>query len=114
MENAKIASVAAIITICIIVLCGLATATAETLPEDSYTLITVVINCEPIDDSLYIVDCITDDGNVWSFYDDIEEWHKGDIAILTMRRISEVQEEDEVIDAEWFGYTNLFIYYPMA
>lgn len=52
----------------------------------------IVVSTEKAD-NLYVVNCMTEDGNIWSFYDTEDYWHDGDILILTI-------EEQQVIFAQ--------------
>lgn len=80
-------------------------AVAEELPEDFYELNAIVIGWEQIGDTdLRVIDCLAEDGNIWSFYDDEEEWEIGDVAILLMWECTEAEEDDEVIDVIWVDY----------
>lgn len=104
MKQTKVAIIATIVTIAIML------ATACAMPayaeqSDFYHLTTVVVGWERIGDTdLYVIDCMTQDGNVWSFYEDEEHWTIGDIAILYMWKCTEAEEDDEVIDVAWGGY----------
>lgn len=81
----------------LIALCGVVTATAE----EFYKLSTVVVGWEMVGDSdLRIIDCMAEDGTIWSFYDDEAFWKVGDMAMLTMWVCTEAEEDDEVIDVE--------------
>ena len=102
MKTLKIATIATIITTLLIALCGIATATAET--ADTYELTAVVTGWERIGDTdLRLIECTTEEGNVWSFFDDEEYWHVGDMVILTMWECTEAEEDDEVMDVVRIG-----------
>ena len=92
MKTLKISLIAAIVTALIIALCGVAIATASA--EDLHTEPVMVIECEQVEDSLWLISCIAKDGNIWQFYEDLEPWEVGDLATLIMWK-------DEVIDVEY-------------
>ena len=101
MKTLKIALIATIVTIAVIALCGVATATAEDLPNEFYELSAFVIGLEKIGETdLRTIDCITEDGTVWSFFDDENTYKIGDEVSLIMWECTEAEEDDEVIDAE--------------
>ena len=103
MKTTKIITIATIITIIAMIATAYAMpATAETLPEDFYELDAIVIGWERIGDTnLRVIECLAEDGNVWSFYDDANEWHIGDRLILVMWECTEDEEDDEVVDVIW-------------
>ena len=49
--------------------------------------------------------CQDKDGNLWIFYDDAGDWDCGDICNLLMWNTGESEEEDEIIEVYWEGYT---------
>ena len=102
MKTTKIAIIATIITVAIIALCGIATASAER-PE-FYPLLTVVVNVQPIGNDLCIVDCMDKEGNLWSFYAEPCEWFAGDLANLLMWATGENEEDDEVVEVYYEGF----------
>ena len=91
MKTLKIATIATMITLAIIALCGMATA------EDLHTETAMVIGCEEVRESLWIVSCIAEDGNMWAFYEDEEPWDVGDLVTLSMYC-------DEVLDVEYIDH----------
>lgn len=95
------------IIIAITALCAIATATAEVGDRgEFYPRLTVVVEREQIADTdLWVIYCQDKDGNVWTFYDDEGEWNIGDIANLLMWNMGECEEEDEIIEVYWEGYT---------
>lgn len=95
------------ILITIIILCAIITATAEVGDRgEFYPRLTVIIEKKQITNTdSWIIYCQDKDGNVWAFYDDEEEWNVGDIANLLMWNIGECEEEDEIIEVYWEGYT---------
>ena len=90
MKTLKIALIAMMVTVIIIALCGVATATAETNLTPRMSL---VVGWELIDDYARF-DCLDMEGNVWSFYGDKGDWKIGDVCNLLMYG-------DEVIDVYW-------------
>ena len=105
MKTLKIATIATIITTIIIALCGVATATAET--ADTYTMPAVVTAWKQIGDTnLYVVDCTTKDGNVWSFFADGYTYRIGDVVVLTMWKCTEAEEDDEILDVMRIDHLN--------
>ena len=105
MKNVKIAIIATIITIALLFTTALAItpAVAESLPDGCYDLTAVVVGWEYTDDlTLRIIDCLAEDGNVWSFYAIRSDgWEIGDAVILIML---ENDEEDEVVDVLWLDH----------
>ena len=103
MKNTKIVTIATIITIIIIALCGVATANAEDRGE-FYPRLAVVTAWEQISDTdLWIIDCTDKDGKVWSFYGEEEDAEIGNIFNLLMWNIGEVEEEDEIVEVYYEG-----------
>lgn len=95
------------IIVTIIALCAIATATAEVSNHGRlYPRLTIVIEEEQISDTgLWVIYCQDKGGNVWAFYDDEGAWNVGDIANLLMLKVSEREEEDEIIEVYWEGCT---------
>lgn len=105
MKTTKIIIIATIVTIMLI--CSVAYAMpahAEELPEDFYTLDAVVIGWDQIGETERQIDCLAEDGNIWSFFDEKGEWEVGDTLFLVMWECTEDEEDDEVIDVIWTGY----------
>ena len=98
--------VIAISIICaVMVICGCACAQAELRPE-FYPKLAIVASCTRIGDTpLYAVNCIDRNGNEWGFFDDEGLWKQGDIANLLMWATTDREEEDEVVEVYWEGYT---------
>ena len=109
-KQIKTAIITTILVSIIIVSCAFTMpATAEDRGE-FYPKLTVIFKIERVDD-LWVVYCIDKTQNIWSFYDDENIWKKGDIANLFMWATGENEEEDEIIEVYWEGYTeniNLF------
>lgn len=99
--------ITAIIIIAIIALCAIATATAKVKSRcEFYPRLTVVVEKERlVNTGVWIIYCQDKSGNVWAFYNDEGEWNVGDIANLLMRNVGEREEEDEIIEVYWEGYT---------
>ena len=107
MKEVKAVIIATIITCLIIVSTAFALpAQAESRPE-FYPRLTIVVSIDDSNDT-YCVNCLDKDGNIWSFYayhEDGEEWAEGDIVNLFMMTIDEIEENDQVIEVYWEGYT---------
>lgn len=98
MKTTKIIAIA--ITIAIIALCGVATATAEVGDRgEFYPLLTVVTGYEQTEETdLWIIDCTDRFGRVWSFYGEAEDAHIGNVYNLLMWNMGEAEEADEIIE----------------
>lgn len=108
MKQTKVIIAATIITVIIMLSCAYAIpATAEVCDHGGlYPRLTIVVEKEQMADSgLWVIYCQDRDGNVWAFYDDEGEWNVGDIANLLMLSVNEHEEEDEIIEVYWEGYT---------
>jgi len=106
MKTTKIITIATIITIAIIALFGVATASAEVGDRgEFYPKMSIVTGVEQIGDTnLFTVTVIDKDGHEWSFFDDEGEWQIGDIANLLMWNMSnEREEEDEIVEVYYEG-----------
>ena len=105
MKTTKIIITATIITVALIVLCGIATATAEVGDRgEFYPLLTVVTGYEQLGDTdIWTIDCTDRFGRVWSFYGEKEDAHIGYIYNLLMWNLGETEEEDEVIEVYYEG-----------
>jgi flagellar basal body L-ring protein FlgH len=108
MKNLKIATIATIMTALIITLCGITmTATAENL--DTYTVTAVVTAWENIGDTTLTVVTVTDEnGNLWDFFDDEEFYKIGDVVTVTMWKVEDDEEADEVLDVEKIDHLEWF------
>ena len=112
MKTTKIIVIATIITIALIALCGIATATAEVCDRgEYYPLLTVVTGYEQIGDTdLWLIDCTDHFGRVWSFYGEAEDAHIGYVYNLLMwntgeaDEIIEVYPEGRITTAEMFHF----------
>lgn len=102
MKQFKVAIIATIITAVLIVSC--ANAMAEARPE-FYPKLVVVTDCQLVGGELWLVNSCDSTGNIWSFYDDKGEWCPGDIANLLMMTNNEFEEDDEIVEVYWEGYT---------
>lgn len=107
MKEIKIITIAVIITIAIMLSCACAMpAHAEQDRGEFYPRLTVVVDREQIGESgLWVVTCRDRNGNLWAFYDDEGEWDIGDVANLLMWNMGEHEEDDEIIEVYWEGYT---------
>jgi len=108
MKNLKIATIATIMTALIIAICGITmTATAENL--DTYTVTAVVTAWENIGDTTLTVVTVTDEnGNMWDFFDDEEFYKIGDVVTVTMWKVEDDEEADEVLDVEKIDHLEWF------
>lgn len=112
MKTLKIAAIATIIAAIIMLSCAVAfsAAEAEAARPEFYPKLTIVFETEKVSDC-WIIHCMDKSRNVWTFYDDEGTWKKGDIANLLMYASGETEEDDEIIEVYWEGYTeniNLF------
>jgi len=108
MKQTKVIIAATIVTIIIMLSCAYAIpATAEVGDRgEFYPRLTVVVETEQIEDSnSWIIYCQDKDGNVWAFFADVNKWDRGDIANLLMWNMGKREEEDEIIEVYWEGYT---------
>ena len=96
--------IATIVTCVILISCACAIPAQAERPE-FYPKLTVVVDSIRIDSHLWVVDCRDKDGNIWSFFDDEGTWARGDIANLLMMTINENEEEDELVEIYWEGFT---------
>lgn len=107
MKTTKIAIIATIITVCLILSCACALpaqAEAGSRPE-FYPRLTIVVEVISVSDDLWIVECRDRDDHIWAFYDDELIWSSGDIANLLMWAMNDNEEEDEIIEVYLEGYT---------
>lgn len=114
MKNTiKTITIATIVTIVIMLSCAFAMpASAEDERKEFYPKLTIVVDTEQASAELWIITCEDRTGNLWAFYDDAGEWNVGDIANLLMWNVGEREEEDEIIEVYWEGYTdNLKIFF---
>ena len=104
MKNTKIATVATIVTVIIIALCGcVMTASAEDRGE-FYPRLAVVTAFERLGDTdEWIIDCTDKEGNVWSFYGEKEDARIGNIFNLLMWNMGEAEEDDEIVEVYYEG-----------
>jgi len=91
---------AIILALALIVSC----ACAETRPE-FYPKLAVVVNIERIGGT-DIIDCLDSEGNTWSFYNDRNEYMKGDIVNLLMWALNECEEDDEIVEVYNIGHAD--------
>ena len=54
---------------------------------------------------LWVITCEDKMSNLWAFYDDVGEQAIGDIANLLMWNMGEHEEDNEIIEIYWEGYT---------
>lgn len=105
MKQTKIIAIATIITIIIMLSCAYALPASADHGE-FYPRLTVVVEKEQTADrGSWVIYCQDRNSNVWAFYDNEGVWNVGDIANLLMWNVGENEEEDEIIEAYWEGYT---------
>ena len=107
MKGMKIIAIATAITIVTMVACAFAmpTTAEEIIPHNGYyPRLTIVVDVERIGDSdLWIVECEDFSGNHWAFYSEDGEWCEGDLANLLMKRVTEREEDDEIVEVYYEG-----------
>lgn len=96
--------IATIITVAIMISCACAMPACAEDHGEFYPKLTVVFETEKVGD-MWVVYCVDKNQNVWSFYDDKGAWTKDDIANLLMWNMGEREEDDEIIEVYWEGYT---------
>lgn len=106
MKTLKICAIAAIITSVIILSCAVAMS-AQAESGEFYPRLTIVMGKVAIDNGLWVVSCHDKNGNIWEFFDDVDEWNRGDICNLLMWNMGEQEEEEDdvIIEVYWEGYT---------
>ena len=104
MKDIKTCIIATIVTAIIICSC------AYTIPSQAeagcpkfYHKLTIVFKTEKVGD-YWVIYCMDKSRNIWTFYDE-SMWIKGDIVNLLMWATRENEEEDEIIEVYWEGYT---------
>ena len=107
----RTAIIATIITCMIIISCAF-TVVAQAESEASefghgefYPKLAIVFETEQVG-NMWIVYCVDRSQNQWSFFDDEGAWKIGDIANLLMWCLGENEEEDEIVEVYWEGYTD--------
>jgi hypothetical protein len=102
MKTTKIILIATIATIALIALCGIATATAEELP-DFYPRLAVVVSCEETAENEWFV--LTEDttGNLWGYYEDSDSCNVGDLCILMIFNNGEDITTHEIVEVYYEG-----------
>lgn len=112
-KQIRIIIIATVITCALMISCAFAVPAHAEDRGEFYPKLTVVFEIEKVGD-LWVVYCVDKIQNVWSFYDDEGTWAKGDIANLLMWNIGENEEEDEIIEVYWEGYTeNLEMFFQV-
>lgn len=108
-KRIKTVIIAVVVTCAIIVSCAYAipvhAETVELGHGEFYPKLAVVVSSIRIDTGLWVVDCQDRTGNVWSFFDNEGTWTIGDIANLLMWDLGEYEEDDEIVEVYWEGYT---------
>lgn len=110
MKTTKIAIIATIITIIIILSTAYAIpATAEADRGEFYPKLAVVTSYEQLGDTdEWLITCTDRDGHEWSFYGEKEDAHIGIMFNLLMWNIGETEEEDEIIEVYYEGMMNVY------
>jgi len=90
----KFAMICTIITVALMIACACAMPAAA---EGGRFAVVIGTEQEGI---LWRVDCLADDGDLWAFLADRDEWAVGDVVLLTL-------ENDEVIEVYMMGYLEL-------
>ncbi len=105
-KTMRTAIIATAVTIIILLSCAYAIpAGAEKADRgEFYPKLAVVTKTEQLG-RLWLVSCEDKEGNIWAFYDDEGTWQVGDIANLLMWNLGEREEDDEIIEVYWEGYT---------
>ena len=108
MKNPKTVIIATIITCIIIISFTFITPVTAEIGDrgEFYPRLTVVVAI--IETKVY---CRDKDGNIWVFFDDEEEWEKGDIANLLMWKKDIHEIYDEIVEVYWEGCTENINYF---
>ena len=101
MKNMKAWIISLAVVCVVMIVCGCAVAEDR---GEFYPKLTVVFDTEEIGNARVIY-CVDKAQNVWSFYDDYNEWDVGDIANLLMWKLNEHDEDDEIVEVYWEGHT---------
>ena len=104
MKEFKIAIIATAVACFIMISCAFAMPVHAEDHGEFYPKLTVVFETEKVG-AIWVVHCMDKSQNVWSFYDYEGTWAKGDIANLLMWDLNEHEEDDEIIEVYWEGYT---------
>lgn len=107
MKEIRACAIATALTVAILIACAFTlSASAEVGNRgEFYPRLTVVVETEQIANNFWTVTCEDKDGNLWMFYDDEGTWEPGDIANFLMWNMGECEEDDEIIEVYWEGYT---------
>ena len=105
MKTFKTAMIATIITVALILTCGIAMAHAE---SDFYAKNALVTGFESLEDSgLWIITVVDENGEQWDFLDDESFYRVGDVVVLRMMDLSnEHDEADEICDVMFIKHLN--------
>ena len=93
------------ITLSLTLALTLSLAYAEDMTDrgEFYPLLTIVID-KDYSEQWPIVICEDKQGNIWTFYDDIDIWQIGDIANILMWNMGGNIEDDEVVEVYYEGH----------
>ena len=103
MKNCKAWIVALVIMVIIMVVSGCAC--AENDRGEFYPKLAVVFQVETIG-NLNIIYCGDQSQNQWTFFDDENYWHEGDIVNLLMWNMGEKEEDDELVEVYKEGHVD--------
>ena len=98
--------IATIVIIAIIISCScMIPACAEVGDRgEFYPRLAVVTGYEQIGDTdLWVIEVTDKDGEVWSFYGEVEDAHIGIMFNLLMWYLGEAEEEDEIVEVYYEG-----------
>lgn len=106
MKTTKIIIIATIATVLLI--CSVAYAMPVHAEEhgEFYPRLAVVVGWGKVAEDLRIVYCMDKQGEIWSFYDEEEEWDAGDVANLLMRDTGKDAETHEIVEVYYEGHLN--------
>lgn len=104
MKVTKIAIIATIITIIVLLSCASLTIAETEDRGEFYPKLAVVTGYERVGDTDEWIIYLTDqDGQIWSFYGEAEDAHIGILFNMLMWNINKVEEESELIEVYYEG-----------
>ena len=100
MKTTKVAIIATIITVIIMISCAYAmSAYAEDLAP-VYGRFAIIIELDPAEDAVI---CMDTQGNLWSFFE-IDTWEVGDLCTITFWNNSANIADHEILDVMFEGH----------
>jgi len=107
MKETRIYIITTICAIIAIFICGLVLPVYAEVGDrgEFYPKLAVVVSSERVGEAFEIT-CVDRDGNEWGFWDYEEEWIPGDIVNLLMWHLGEREEDDELVEVYFEGYTD--------